>query len=185
MQIGFYIDQTRCTGCWTCTVACKDWHDIPAGPVKWRRPLVVEKGKYPDIFVAFLTLSCLHCEKPACIKACPANAISKRAGDGIVIIDREACLGKDECGLCQETCPYEAIGFGEEEGAKAQKCDLCAERWAEGKKPICVEACPMRALDAGPLDELEKKYGKVKESEGFVYSTETRPSVTFKPRLSR
>ena len=25
MQIGFYFDQTRCTGCGACQVACKDW----------------------------------------------------------------------------------------------------------------------------------------------------------------
>ncbi len=24
MQLGFYFDQTRCTGCHTCVVACKD-----------------------------------------------------------------------------------------------------------------------------------------------------------------
>ncbi|OUK58885.1 hypothetical protein BZY49_29180, partial [Klebsiella pneumoniae] len=27
------------------------------------------------------------------------------------------------------------------------KCDGCHERVAEGKKPICVESCPLRALD--------------------------------------
>jgi len=35
MQLGFYFDQTRCVGCLTCVVACKDWHDIPAGPANW------------------------------------------------------------------------------------------------------------------------------------------------------
>jgi anaerobic dimethyl sulfoxide reductase subunit B (iron-sulfur subunit) len=35
MQLAFYFDQTRCTGCYTCVVACKDWHDIPAGPASW------------------------------------------------------------------------------------------------------------------------------------------------------
>jgi anaerobic dimethyl sulfoxide reductase subunit B (iron-sulfur subunit) len=32
MQVGFYFDQTRCIGCNACRVACKDWHDIAAGP---------------------------------------------------------------------------------------------------------------------------------------------------------
>ncbi len=31
MQLTFYFDQSRCTGCETCVVACKDWHDLPAG----------------------------------------------------------------------------------------------------------------------------------------------------------
>ncbi|WP_342666912.1 4Fe-4S dicluster domain-containing protein, partial [Salmonella enterica] len=34
------------------------------------------------------------------------------------------------------------------------KCDGCYDRVAEGKKPICVESCPLRALDFGPIDEL-------------------------------
>jgi len=37
MQIGFYFNQTRCTGYNTCQVACKDWHDLPAGPENWLR----------------------------------------------------------------------------------------------------------------------------------------------------
>jgi anaerobic dimethyl sulfoxide reductase subunit B (iron-sulfur subunit) len=41
MQLAFYFDQTRCTGCYTCAVACKDWHDVPAGPASWMR---VEKA---------------------------------------------------------------------------------------------------------------------------------------------
>ncbi|ESH17933.1 anaerobic dimethyl sulfoxide reductase, partial [Salmonella enterica subsp. enterica serovar Gaminara str. ATCC BAA-711] len=30
------------------------------------------------------------------------------------------------------------------------------DRVADGKKPICVESCPLRALDFGPIDELRK-----------------------------
>jgi len=182
MQLGFYIDQSRCTGCYTCTVACKDWHDIPAGPVSWRWVVTVEKGKYPEVFVAFLSLSCLHCAEPTCVSACPVNAITRRQQDGIVIVDQEMCLGKDDCGLCQEACPYGAAQFSAEEGAKMQKCDFCADRWEEGKKPICVESCPMRALDAGTLEELEAKYGSLKEVDGFTYVEENRPSVLFKAR---
>jgi anaerobic dimethyl sulfoxide reductase subunit B (iron-sulfur subunit) len=63
-----------------------------------------------------------------------------------------------------------------------QKCNLCVDRWEQGRKPICVEACPMRALDAGPLDELEAKYGALKEVEGFAYDKATGPCVVFKAR---
>ncbi|MDD5127077.1 MAG: 4Fe-4S dicluster domain-containing protein [Dehalococcoidales bacterium] len=181
-QLGFYIDQSRCTGCYTCTVSCKDWHDIPAGPVHWRRVTAIEKGEFPRVFVAFLSLSCLHCAEPACVAACPVNAISKRAEDGIVIVNRDACLGNDDCGLCKEACPYGAPQFAAEANARMQKCDFCLERWGEGKKPICVESCPMRALDAGLLTEMEAKYGKVRSVEGFTYDTANKPSVVFKAR---
>ena len=182
MQMGLYIDQTRCIGCYTCVVACKDWHDVPAGPASWIRVITLEKGTYPDLFVAFLPIACYHCLEPSCVPACPVNAITKRKQDGIVVVDREACLGREGCQLCLESCHYEAPQFGAEENAKMQKCDLCVDRWAEGKKPICVEACPTRALDAGPIEELRAKYGDIREAEGFVYSQALIPSVIFKPK---
>jgi anaerobic dimethyl sulfoxide reductase subunit B (iron-sulfur subunit) len=182
MQLGFYFDQTRCTGCFTCVVACKDWHDVPAGPSSWIRVLPLEKGKYPDLFVAFLRTSCYHCLEPACVPACPASAITKRKQDGIVIVDGEQCLGKDRCGLCLESCPYDAPQFGDEENAIMEKCDFCVERLAEGQTPICVEACPMRALDVGPMEELITKYGTAREAIGFVYSKDIIPSIVSKPK---
>ena len=57
------------------------------------------------------------------------------------------------------------------------------ERWSENKKPICVEACPMRALDAGELDELKTKYGDNQQADGFVYSKKMMPSVVYKSKL--
>ena len=181
-QLAFYFNQTRCTGCYTCVVACKDWHDVPAGPASWIRVIAIERGKYPNPFWAYLLSHCYHCAKPACVSACPMNAISKREQDGIVVVDRETCLGSN-CQLCLEACPYDAPQFGAEEDAKMQKCDLCVDRWLEGKKPICVDSCPARALDAGSMDEMKARYGEVKEATGFTYNDELRPSVVFKTKL--
>ena len=180
-QWGFYFDQSRCVGCYACSVACKDWHDIAAGPIQWRRVLPKEWGTYPTVFLTYLSLSCNHCTHPACAQACPAIAITKRAEDGVVVVDKEACLGK-ECGLCKEACPYDAPQFGAEPDAKMQKCDFCADRLAEGKKPICVESCPMHALDAGPLDELMTKNSCFHHAEGFIYSANLAPGIIYKPK---
>ncbi len=182
MQVGLYFNQSRCVGCYTCVIACKDWHDVPAGPASWLRVLTLEKGKYPEVSVDLMLLLCFHCAEPLCVSACPTGAITKREQDGIVVVNREACLGKDSCELCREACPYEAPQFGAENDAKMQKCDFCLDRLAQNKLPICVGACPLRALDAGPLDELRAKYGTVAEAEGFVYSPETKPSVVFRPK---
>lgn len=182
MQMGFYFDQTRCTACYSCVVACKDWHDVPAGPASWRKVTTIEKGKFPDLSVTFLSLSCCHCANPACVAACPVNAISKREEDGIVIVDREKCLGKDQCELCLQACPYEAPQFGAEPNARMQKCDFCLDRLKEGKKPVCVSSCPLRALDSGPLEELTKQYGQGKQADGFVYSSQEKPSIIFKSK---
>jgi anaerobic dimethyl sulfoxide reductase subunit B (iron-sulfur subunit) len=127
-------------------------------------------------------LACYHCLEPACVPACPVDAITKRDEDGIVTVDGEACLGKDNCSLCLEACPYEAPQFGAEENGKMQKCNFCIDRWAEGKKPACVQSCPTWALDAGSMDELKTKYGDVRNADSFAYSEELIPSITFKPK---
>ena len=183
MQIGFYFDQSRCIECYTCLIACKDCHEYDLGsePANWIRVSTIERGKFPNLSVTYLAQPCYHCADPPCVPACPIGAITKREEDGIVIVNRETCLGNADCdAFCQAACPYDALQFGSEPDAKVQKCDLCLDRWTEGKKPICVEACPMRALDADPIDELKCKYGDIQEAEGFVYSKEAKPSVVFK-----
>jgi anaerobic dimethyl sulfoxide reductase subunit B (iron-sulfur subunit) len=180
MQRAFYFNQTRCIGCGTCIVACKDWHEDGLGtePADWRWVLELETGFYPYPTVNYVSLSCLHCTQPGCVDVCPIEAIYKRPEDGIVAVDRQKCLGKDECGaLCESACPYQAPRFGPEANAKMQKCDFCVERWAEGKLPVCVAACPVRALDAGDLEELRQRYGSDKEAPGFEYSKATQPSI--------
>ena len=182
MQMGFYFDQSRCTGCYTCSVACKDWHDVAAGPASWLRVTTMERGKFPEVSVAFLVTSCYHCAEPPCVSACPVDAILKREEDGIVVVDGDKCVGGENCDLCRQVCPYDAPQFGVENNPKMQKCDFCLERLREGRKPVCVEACPVRALDAGTLDELRAKYGNVQEAEGFIYSSSAIPSIILKPK---
>ena len=182
MQLGFYFDQTRCTGCWTCVVACKDWNDVPAGSASWMRVSAIVHGRFPEVFMAWVAVPCFHCQRPRCIEACPADALVKRKEDGIVIVDREACLGKDKCGMCRDACPYGAPQFGDEPGAKMQKCNFCLDRWIEGKKPACVMACPTRALDAGPIEELESRYGTGREAPGWRYDPALGPSVVVKAK---
>jgi anaerobic dimethyl sulfoxide reductase subunit B (iron-sulfur subunit) len=182
-QMGFYFNQTRCTGCYTCSVACKDWHNHDAGSVNWMRLKVIERGEFPDLFVSYLALSCCHCAEPSCAKVCPTNAITKTEPEGIVRIDQNKCIGKEECGMpCFKACPWNAPQFGPENNAVMQKCDLCYDRLAQGLKPICVDACPMYALDAGPMDDLRSKYGDNFEATGFRYIHKIKPSVIFTPK---
>jgi ferredoxin len=87
--------------------------------------------------------------------------------------------------LCREVCPTHAPQFGAEPHSKMQKCDLCIDRWRQNRKPICVAACPTRAMDAGPLDELTAKYGDQREAEGFDWRSSTDPSIRFRPKKYR
>jgi len=88
-------------------------------------------------------------------------------------------------GMCSIACPYNAPQFGAEDNPKMQKCDLCLEEWLQGNKPICVRSCTMRALDAGPVDELRAKYGDTRKAEGFTNSKKNEPAITFKPKAFR
>ncbi len=123
MQLAFAFDQNRCVGCYTCGVACKDWHDIPAGPAHWRKVSHMEEGEYPNPFVAYLSAACNHCVNPICASVCPATAITKREQDGVVLVDQQTCREAAHCGIisgyadgskvimgerkspCQVTCP--------------------------------------------------------------------------------
>ena len=131
-QCGLFFDQTRCDGCYACAVACKDWHDIAPGPANWIRISTIEKGKYPNPFLAFNPEVCHHCLNAPCVEACPSQAICKRGEDGIVVVDREKCVGKEECGHpCSHECPAgnDVVGFIEaiREGKYAQAWRLIVE----------------------------------------------------------
>jgi len=182
-QIGFFFNQTRCTGCYACIVACKDWHDIPAGPASWIKISAVEKGKFPDVYLGYLFTTCFHCGDPLCLKACPVQAITKGLEDGIVVVNTDSCIGGEECKFaCLKACPYKVPQFGTESNPKMQKCDLCKDRLAEGKMPICIAACPLRALDVAPLDQFMAKYGNMRKAEGFKYIKRVNPSIVFRPK---
>lgn len=178
MQLGFYFDQTRCTGCQTCAVACKDWNNIGAGPVKWRIVMSNESGVFPNLSLKYLSFSCLHCAEPPCVEVCPAGAITKSPENGIVSVEREKCV--PSCKLCLDACPYGVPQFDDGAGAGMQMCDFCPDRLSLGQKPACVDACPMRALDSGPTEELKGRYGPSRAPEGFDFNNGPRPSIIIK-----
>ena len=156
-QYGFFIDTSRCTGCNACTIACKQWHDINPGPVKWIRVHQWEKGSFPDIDLRVLPLMCAHCQDPLCVDACPNHAITKEGKYGAVLVDPAKCTGERKC---WQACPYGVPQFeSDEPGTKMSKCTMCIDRLEQGESPICVLSCSLRALEFGPLEELQKKFG--------------------------
>ena len=147
-QYGFYYDAGRCVQCRTCELACKNTYNVEPG-VKWRRVMETWSGEYPDVARRFFSLACLHCQEPACAAVCPTGAISKRAGDGIVVVDREKCNG---CGDCRPACPYGVPQFGAD--GTMQKCNYCL---GTGRGPACAASCPAEALHYGTMEELLQK----------------------------
>lgn len=177
-QYAFYFDQSRCYGCQTCSVACKDWNGIEPGPEKWMTVYEWEQGTYPDLRVHDLAFSCGHCQDPVCIKACPNGAIFKESKYGAVLVDSDKCTGNRQCVIA---CPYGAPKFASDApGTKMSKCTMCIDRLEKGEKPMCVVSCPLRAFDFGPIEEMEAKYGSLRQLEGMP-APDTKPAFIVKP----
>lgn len=151
MAKAFHFDMTSCIGCKTCQVACKDKNDLPIGTL-FRTVESYEVGEFPAVDAFHVSLTCNHCENPACVAACASGAMYK-SEEGVVLHDDALCMG---CGDCVEACPYGVPKMLET--GKAGKCDSCYAIRQDGFEPQCVSACPMRALDFGELEDLLAKY---------------------------
>lgn len=149
MQKGFYLDLTRCTSCYACVVACKAHHAMEEEKVYWRSVHTVERGTHPDLRLANLSLSCMHCARPPCREVCPTRAIYKLREGGVVLVNPDYCIG---CRVCLTVCPFGIPQFGKD--GKMQKCDFCSDRIKKGLAPVCVSICPARALHTGSMEEL-------------------------------
>lgn len=68
-QYGFVVDVSRCTGCRTCAVACKDAHNLPVG-LNLRRVLEEASGSWrqdrmtgawhQDVRAWYVSIACNH-----------------------------------------------------------------------------------------------------------------------------
>ncbi len=182
-QYGFFFDQSRCYGCQACSVACKDWNDIAPGPEKWMSVYDWETGVFPETRINLLAFSCGHCALPKCAEACPSKAIFKEPVYGAVLVDPTLCTGAR---ACVEACPYGSPKFADDEpGTKMSKCTMCIDRLEAGDQPLCVLSCPLRAFDFGPIDELVKKYGDLRQLPEMPSPEITHPNYVFKPHRPR
>ena len=71
--------------------------------------------------------------------------------------------------------------FGTVSFTSITKVNDFIDRLEQGKTPICVLSCSLRALEFGPIDELREKYGNLRQPEDLPPATITGPAVVFKP----
>jgi len=93
----------------------------------------------------------MNCQDPTCASVCPVGALRKSTL-GPVTYDAGKCIG---CRYCMMACPFSVPKY---EWSKAlplvRKCDMCADRLANGLPTACAEACPTGATKFGDRDEL-------------------------------
>jgi anaerobic dimethyl sulfoxide reductase subunit B (iron-sulfur subunit) len=153
MSLGFYYNQSACSGCRACQTACKDRNDLKVGEL-YRKVTTYQTGVFPNAVMYHYSASCNHCDKPECVGICPTGAMYK-AEDGTVQHDDDTCIG---CEACVEACPYN-VPIMRRDREISGKCDACKSFRDNGMNPVCVDACNMRCLDFGDLDGLRAKYG--------------------------
>lgn len=168
-QVGWIIDLGKCVGCRACTVSCKMENNTPY-EVNYRWVIEQESGAYPTPALSFISMACNHCADPACMASCPVDAISKRASDGIVLIDQDACIG---CKYCMATCPYGAPQFNPTT-QKVEKCTYCVQRADGGLGPACARTCV-----GGAITAVTDATWDGAEPAGFSRRALTHPSVKF------
>ncbi|MCD6523505.1 MAG: ferredoxin [Thermococcus sp.] len=135
-----FIDFSKCIECRACEVACEREHNGRSfiNVFEWEE-------------MAAMAFNCRHCENAPCVEICPTNALY-RDEDGAVLLAPQKCIG---CLMCGIVCPFGVPQLDAINGIM-MKCDLCADRRAEGKLPACVETCPTDALLFGDFNEIQR-----------------------------
>jgi formate dehydrogenase iron-sulfur subunit len=139
------IDTTKCIGCHSCQVICKEWNGLPGETTRLpasdslQNPATlsgktymvlthheVDEPRAPGGFLNIFTKrQCMHCDEPACASACPVTALMKTT-QGAVVYHPDRCIG---CRYCMWACPFGAIGTEWDSLApRISKCTFCADR---------------------------------------------------------
>lgn len=187
------IKTNMCTGCQTCSVACKMENLTQPGcdrtTIKERVDATWDIGM------------CMQCDNPPCVPVCPVDATRKNE-KGVTVVDQDKCVG---CGRCIEACPYGARHMNPDKGffagplpyetaaarageahrrhvaGKVDKCDWCLHRTKANKQPMCVQACTTLARVFGDPDDPKSEVSRLLKAGAKPLKPElgTRPKVYY------
>ena len=151
----------KCIGCVVCEYACSLTNEKTFNPTK-SRIRALRLGSINNLAVA-----CRHCENPACVAACPRNALSQEEDTGIIIVNEKICKG---CAWCISACQFGAMMIYPDKRV-VFTCDNCKD---ETDGPQCVIWCPEEALTFATAQELAQKYRVLAERNLFQEEDRTK-----------
>jgi molybdopterin-containing oxidoreductase family iron-sulfur binding subunit len=189
---GMLIDATKCApGCDACVRACQTENQLPAPKratdVQWIRKVELKEVRTGR--TASAPVMCQHCAEPPCVDVCPTGASFKRA-DGIVLVDRHACIG---CRYCMMACPYKARSFVHEtvtdQAAHAprgkgcvESCNLCVHKLDRGEgTTACTVACREAGHEAILFGDLNDPDSAISRRLREVQSLPLRADLNLDP----
>ncbi|MBN1289583.1 MAG: 4Fe-4S dicluster domain-containing protein [Actinobacteria bacterium] len=135
------FEEEKCTNCNLCSMYCS-LNFTRNGVYEYRPSIARIRVSQNDDDTRYVAHVCLQCESPACMEACPVDAISKDQATGIVSIDEEECTG---CESCIDACEFDCVFMV---GGVAVKCEVCDD-------PLCVKACAVKALELVDDDDVK------------------------------
>jgi len=135
-----------CSGCRACEVACVARHDGRFGTAMAR--IKVTKIEPVGLDVPNV---CRLCQRPACVAACPTEALYRDEIMSVVRVKAMDCIG---CSACVDECPFGMVMLHPETDLPLV-CDLC-----DGD-PVCVKRCATGAIiytDKGVIAREKRHY---------------------------
>lgn len=186
------IDITKCSGCRSCQVACKQWNGLPAeveaftGSYQTHADLLgntftivkflerISPGPSPNqgkLEWLFRKHGCFHCQGTAdCVAVCSKGALYY-TDQGTVWRDYAKCAA---CGKCIRACPYGIIKWQAQPGGgkdKPSQCKFCYDRVSNALSTACAKACTTGAISFGErVDMLAAGNARVLELQGLGYT---------------
>ena len=171
---GMVIDLSACTGCGSCTIACKVENNVPIAHPRdmeesrsfsWMQLISIEEREEDHGAPKLVPRPCMQCDNPPCVLVCPVEA-TRLDVDGIVSQVYDRCIG---CRYCTNNCPYTVKYFNWHtpewpdelrEGLNpdvplrpkgvVEKCTFCHHRLHRASDQAKAERRPLRPGDYVP-----------------------------------